>query len=206
MEFDSTVRRRRTTRAFDPAAEVAEADLTAVLRAALRTPSAGWTQAVELLVLLSPADRARYWELTADPRRLPDVWLRGMSAAPVLVLVWTSEAAYRDRYAEPDKAWPPDAELWSAPYWWVDAGMAVQTMLLAATAHGLASAFVGVPRPAQERVAAAFGVPAGLQSVGLVALGHAPPGHVPAAPRRARRRDGDRIHLGRWEGGQRSLG
>lgn len=197
MDVDEAVRRRRTTRAFDPDAAVSDDDLTVVVTAGLRTPSAGWTQAVELLVLAAPADRDRYWRLTADPDRAADRWLRGMMAASALVLVWTSEQAYRDRYAEPDKGWEGE-DRWSAPYWWVDAGMAVQTMLLAATARGLASAFVGVPRTAQAAVAAAFGVPSAHQSVGLVALGHAPAGHRPSAPRRPRRPDADRIHLGQW--------
>ena len=56
-----------------------------------------------------------------------------MRTAPVLVTVWTSERAYLDRYAEPDKGWTDrDKARWSAPYWWVDAGMAAMNVLLAA--------------------------------------------------------------------------
>lgn len=204
MDLDDAVRRRRTTRAFEPDAAVAADDLTAIVTSGLRTPSAGWTQAVELLVLTDTEDRERYWQLTADPSRTPDGrpdrWLRGMSAAPALVLVWTSEAAYRDRYAAPDKGWPVETDRWSAPYWWVDAGMAVQTMLLTATARGVASAFVGVPRAAQAAVASAYGVPDTYASVGLVALGQPAADRSTTRPRRPRRSDEDRIHLARWEG------
>lgn len=195
--LDRVVRRRRTLRRYDPDRPVGEADLASVLDAGLRAPSAGHTQAVELLVLTTAADRDDYWRLTAAPDRQPDAWLRGMSAAPVLVLVWTSEAAYRERYAEPDKGWPRDSDQWSAPYWWVDAGMVVQTMLLTATALGLGSAFVGVPRSAQQRVAAAFGVPAEHSSVGLVTLGHPPGEYRPVRSRRATRARSTRIRRGR---------
>ena len=197
--FEQVVRRRRTVRRYDPDRPVGAAELDRVLRTGLRTPSAGHTQAVELLVLTTDEQRRRYWELTAPPGRPPDAWLRGMREAPVLVLVWTSEAAYRDRYAEPDKGWEWDSDAWSAPYWWVDAGMVVQTLLLTATALDLASAFVGVPRAAQAAVADAFDVPPSLASVGLVTLGHPPRGHVPRAPRRSTRPRGDRLHTGHWD-------
>ena len=43
-------------------------------------------------------------------------WLRGMRTAPVLILVWTSQEAYLDRYAEPDKGWTDrDLAHWPAP-------------------------------------------------------------------------------------------
>lgn len=201
-ELEQVVRRRRTIRSYDPDRPVTESELSRVLDAGLRTPSAGHTQAVELLVLTTPQDRERYWRLTADPDRPPDRWLRGMRAAPALVLVWTSENAYRDRYAEPDKGWVPDSTDWSAPYWWVDAGIVVQTLLLTATALGLASAFVGVPRSAQRSVAAAFEVPDDRSSVGLVALGHPPATHRRASPRRSTRPRSERIHAGRWGAAQ----
>ena len=200
--LERVVRKRRTVRSYDPDRAVTAAELGRVLDAGLRTPSAGHTQAVELLALTAADQRDRYWQLTTDPHRPADAWLRGMRAAPALVLVWTSETAYRDRYAEPDKAWPRDSAAWSAPYWWVDAGMVVQTMLLAATALGLGSAFVGVPRTAQAVVAEAFAVPADLRSVGLVTLGHRPTDHSPAPPRRPTRPRSERIHTGRWSRAQ----
>lgn len=196
--LEQVVRTRRTVRSYDPDRPVTASELTRVLDAGLRTPSAGHTQTVELLALTTDEQRHQYWELTTDPDRAADAWLRGMRGAPALVLVWTSEPAYRDRYAEPDKGWPRDSAAWSAPYWWVDAGMAVQTMLLTATALGLGSAFVGVPRSAQASVAQGFAVPADRSSVGLVALGHRPAGQTTSAPRRPTRPRSERIHTGRW--------
>ena len=61
-------------------------------------------------------------------------------------MVWTDEGAYLDRYAEPDKGWTDrDPARWSAPYWWVDAGMGAMAALLAAVDHGLGACFFGVP-------------------------------------------------------------
>ena len=56
--------------------------------------------------------------------------------APVIVMSHGYAAVkemYLDRYAEPDKGWTDrDEGRWSAPYWWVDAGMAAMAMLLRA--------------------------------------------------------------------------
>ncbi len=196
VELADAIRRRRTVRRYDADSPVAPDDLDGVLAAGLRTGSAGHTQAVELLVLTDGDDRDRFWALTVTDA--PDRWVRGMSAAPVLVLVWTSEDAYRRRYAEPDKGWPLDSDAWSAPYWWVDAGLVVQNLLLAATAAGLACAFVGVPRASQAAVATAFGVPGDRRSVGLVTLGHAAADASIRPPRRPRGPVAAPQHHGAW--------
>ena len=84
-----------------------------------------------------------------------------MRSAPALVLVWTSRAAYLDRYAEPDKGWTDrDPERWSAPYWFVDGGMAALAMLLTATDAGLGACFFGIPTRRIGAVRETFGVPA----------------------------------------------
>lgn len=191
MDLVEAVRRRRTIRTYDPDRPLDPQLRDTILQTALRTPSAGHTQAVRLTCLTGPA-RERYWQLTAGDGP-PDRWVRGMQAAPVLVLVGTSERAYRDRYAEPDKGWAHDSDRWSAPYWWVDAGMVVQTLLLTATAYGVDSAFVGVPRPAQSAVSEAFALPRDEELVGLVTLGHRPAEHRPRPPGRARLPFADRI-------------
>ena len=68
------------------------------------------------------------------------------------MLVWTSEQAYLDRYAEPDKGWTDrDPARWSAPYWWVDAGMASMPTLLTAVDSGLGACFFGIPDRADPR-------------------------------------------------------
>ncbi|HLL63569.1 MAG TPA: nitroreductase family protein, partial [Propionibacteriaceae bacterium] len=158
MELAEVLRRRRMVRAYAPDRAVPADLVDRVCAAALQVPSAGFTQAVSLLVLTSAEQRRTYWDVTAgamdaDPVETPSGrlrgrtrWLAGMRTAPVLVLLWTSQVAYLDRYAEPDKGWTDrDPERWSAPYWFVDGGMAALAMLLAATDTGLGACFFGVP-------------------------------------------------------------
>lgn len=181
-----------------------------VLGYALCAPSAGFTQAVSWVVLTGDSVR-RFWTVTAlpkgaDPNQLvgepPNAWLAGMVTAPVVVLAWTDRGAYERRYAEPDKGWAadPEAQPWSAPYWWVDAGMATQNVLLGATARGLGACFFGVPLDRQDAVRQAFGVPAGQLSVGAISLGWpADDGWSAGSPRRRARRTPDElIHREAW--------
>jgi nitroreductase len=200
MEFADVVRRRRMVRAYDPSLKVSDQTLAAVIRSALRAPTAGFTQGVSLLVLDTVDDRSRFWRLTSKPSER-SAWLRGMSTAPVLLLVWTSRDAYLDRYAEPDKGWTDrDENRWSAPYWFVDGGMAAMSALLAAVDGGLAACFFGVPPDRVDAVREAFGVPAEQLSVGVVSLGYPDPAAVRSgsAARRRRRDPAVLVHRGRW--------
>ena len=139
-------------RAYAPDRPVSSELLDRVCAAALRVPSAGFTQGVSLLVLTDVAQREAYWSATAGAAE--SRWLAGMRTAPALILVWTSQDAYLDRYAEPDKGWSDrDPERWSAPYWFVDGGMAVLAMLLTATDAGLGAGFFGVPAARTAAVA-----------------------------------------------------
>ena len=197
MELAEVLRRRRMVRTYAADRPVPSDLLDQVCAAGLRVPSAGFTQAVSLLVLTSGEQRAAYWDATAGA---PTRWLAGMQSAPVLVLLWTSQVAYLDRYAEPDKGWTDrDPERWSAPYWFVDGGMAALAMLLAATDAGLGACFFGVPAARIGAVRDAFGVPVDQLSVGAVSLGYPAPSVAPgSATRRSRRGPEELIHRGSW--------
>lgn len=185
-------------RSYDSARAVPGEILDEVLSAALRAPSAGDTQGVSFLVLLDRADIETYWQATTQPGA-EDRWLRGMRTAPVLILVWTSRETYLDRYAEPDKGWTErDPRRWSAPYWFVDAGMASMAALLSAVDQRLAACFFGIPSGRVHHVREQFGVPADQLSVGVVSLGYpvaADPGDRNRKPRRTRN---GRVHTGSW--------
>ena len=81
----------------------------------------------------------------------------------MVVIPVVDPAAYSARYAEGDKVATglgEGVDAWSVPYWWVDGGMAVHGLLLAAVDAGLGALFFGLF--AHERaVLAALGVPAG---------------------------------------------
>src|SRR5918992_6374007 len=98
MELGTVLRRRRMVRTYDATRPIPGDALDQVCAAALRVPSAGFTQAVSLLVLTSADQRAAYWAVATER---DTTWLTGMRTAPVLILVWTSRASYLDRYAEP---------------------------------------------------------------------------------------------------------
>jgi nitroreductase len=201
MEFGEVLRRRRMIRSYDMTRPVPPAAIDAVLAAALRAPSAGFTQGISFLVLSSDAERETFWRLAGDS---DTAWLRGMRTAPVLVLVWTSEEAYLDRYAEPDKGWTDrDPAHWSAPYWFVDAGMASMAALLSAVDQHLGACFFGIPADRIAVVRESFGVPASQLSVGVISLGYsaAPPEvrSISGSPtRRPRKVPTDLIHHSVW--------
>lgn len=193
--YAGIVRRRRMIRRYADR-PVAPEVIDALLAYALRAPSAGFTQAVSWVVLTEDSIR-RFWSVTSEGSTR---WLAGMATAPVLLLGWTDESAYRRRYAEPDKAWNTPDQPWAAPYWWVDAGMAAQSILLGATAHGLGACFFGLPADRIDAVRAEFGVPPEQFSVGVIAVGWAADNERPiGSPRRRARRDpAELIHREAW--------
>ena len=197
MQFAAVLRRRRMIRSYDAARSVPADALDAVLEAARRAPSAGFTQGVSLLVLSTATEREIFWRITADA---DSSWLRGMRAAPVLITVWTSEESYLDRYAEADKGWTDrDPARWSAPYWFVDAGMACMAALLSAVDHDLGACFFGIPANRIAAVREAFGVPTSQLSVGVVSLGYPAPAPAIGSPtRRPRKALSEVIHHGTW--------
>src|SRR5689334_4471491 len=93
-------------RRFDPGRPVGRGELDAVLYAAQRAPSAGFSQGWDFVVLTSEDERQAFWTAVAgNTSGEPDAWLRGVSGAPALVLCLSHPDAYLDRYAEPDKGW-----------------------------------------------------------------------------------------------------
>lgn len=202
MDLFDALARRHMVRAFRPD-PIEHALLERVLDAARRAPSAGFTQGVDLLVLEGSAQTASYWDTTLAPERRAGFPWPGLLVAPVLVVVCADPAAYVARYAEADKAHTglgDGAERWAVPFWFVDAGMAAQNLLLAATAAGLGACLFGVFEH-EPAVCAAFGVPAGVRTVATIALGHPDPSAdrpSRSASTRPRRPIGDLVHRGRW--------
>ena len=169
--------------------------LDRVVRAGLQAPSAGNTQAVDLVVLSGTEETARYWSVTLpDPAgfRWP-----GLVSAPTLVVVTVTPQAYADRYLEEDKAATGlgSTEAWPVPFWWVDGGMAVENILLACVSEGLGACFFGLFEH-ERAVLDALGVPADRRAVGTIALGHPAPDELGRSAGRARRDDA--IHWGGW--------
>jgi len=165
---------RRSCRSYRDTPVAAE-DLSRVLDAALRGPSAGNTWALDLVVLDEPDAVGRYWDLTlpSGPAREKFAW-PSLLRAPVLIVVATEPGAYLRRYAEPDKARAglgDDESAWSVPFWWVDAGASIMAMLLAATDAGLGSLLFGL-FDHEAAMRDHLGVPDDRRLVATIALGH----------------------------------
>lgn len=167
-------------RTYQPGHPVERTTIDELISLGLRAPSAGNTQGWRFLVLDDPTACSRFWSAATDPDEPADDWLRRMSSAPALIVVFASKAAYLDRYAEPDKGWTDrDESRWPVPYWYVDAGMASMIILLAAEEAGLGACFFGVPPTYWPALRGAFDVPDTWDPVGVISLGH------PAADRRS---------------------
>jgi nitroreductase len=204
VEFAKVIAARHMVRAFTPD-PVSPEVLAAVLDAANRAPSAGWSQGADFVVLQGPERFTRYWDLTLPvDRRSGFAWPRLLDA-PVLIVAVTEPDAYARRYAQPDKAntgLGASTDAWPVPYWWVDGGMALENLLLAAVDAGLGACLFGL-FDHERAVLDALGVPAGHRALATVALGHAAPADAAtAAGRSVRTRDrrdlSDVVHHGRW--------
>lgn len=196
MEFIDMLRKRRMVRNFEDRA-LDPVVVDAILAAGLRGPTAGHTQGVDLLVLDGPAQTGCYWDaaLPAGPARDGFPW-PGLLAAPLLVVVLSSEATYRRRYAEPDKP-AGGAGVFDVPWWHVDAAFAALLLQLAAVDSGLGALFFATHRVPDVR--SAFGVPDDRAPVGTVAVGHPAPDRPSASVAGRRRRPAaETIHRGGW--------
>lgn len=177
MEFADVVRSRRMVRTYQPDRPVSREVIDGLLRLALKSPSAGHTQGWRFLVLDDITSTSRFWAATVvEPADEADAWLTRLRTAPALVIVFGSERAYRERYAESDKGGvAPGDQDWPVPYWYIDPGMAAMALLLGAVDAGLGACFFGVPSERWDSLRSAFAVPADYDPIGVVSLGYPAP-------------------------------
>lgn len=194
MELRDALRRRRMVRAYDPGRAIPEEVLRRVLDAARRAPAAGNSAQVDLLVI---DDTQSFWARTFEDRSTFR-W-QGLFDAPVIIVPIVHPGAYVARYAEPDKASAGLAHeaAWDPPYWWIDGGMAVQNLLLAAVDEGLGALLFGLFRN-ERAVLDAFGVPGDRRALGAVTLGWPLPDEPGASAQRRRRSLDETVHRGGW--------
>ena len=200
MEFSEVVRRRRMVRRYDPTRPVDPDVVDRILDNAQRGPSAGFSQGQAFLVLDTPGQVSRFWASTGAATSGGDnAWLDGMKSAPVIVVPFSSKAAYLDRYAQPDKGWSDrDEARWPVPYWDIDTGMAALLILQTVVDEGLGACFFGIPPAEEGAFRAAFGVPQTHRPIGAITIGHrvADSGSAGSPARRAR--VSGRVHRGVW--------
>ena len=167
---------------------------------ARRAPSAGHSQGWAFVALAGPEETARYWDASLPAERRDSFRWPGLVAAPVLIVCLVRPDSWVERYAEPDKAATGlggGAGEWPVPYWWVDAGMAVEHLLLGAVDAGLGACFFGL-FDHEGAVLAALGVPQGWRAVGTVAVGHPAPDEPGRSADRPRHSLTEVLHRGGW--------
>ncbi len=202
MDFQDVVDRRKMIRNYDER-PVDPAIVERALRNATHAPSAGFSQGWGFLLLDTPADVRRWWDVTTEPTALadPDDWLTGMMRAPVVIVPCSSKAAYLRRYAEADKGWEDQAEArWPVPFWHMDAAMASLLILQTAVDEGLGACFFGIPVDKVAAVRTEFAIADDFDPVGVITLGHrvTDPGNAGSPARRQRKSLDDIVHRGTW--------
>jgi nitroreductase len=170
MEFAEVVMKRRAVRRFEEGG-VDRSVIEAIARLAQRTPSAGFSQGQRLVVVTEPERRLEvarlYGEEPDDPVFGP--WISECAAQ---FIPCVSEAIYHGRYREPDKLQDDGREIdWPVPYWWVDIGATMQTVMLAAVDAGLACGFAGAPAEGIAALKAYLAIPAEFTPIGVMPVG-----------------------------------
>jgi len=199
MEFTEVVRLRRMVRNYteDP---VDPASIERIVDAAVRAPSAGYSQGQRFVVVTDPDLRMAVAAAGGEEAYVADGFDPWISRAPVHIVVCVDMQAYLDRYSEPDKAGsdgPRSAEVdWEVPFWWVDGGASMMAILYAAVDEGLAAGFLGAQ--AFDDLHAALGIPADISIVGICTIGHAAPDRRSGSLSRGRVARTHAVHRERW--------
>lgn len=196
MEFSEVLARRRMVRNYT-GEPVERGALERIAAAALRAPSAGFSQGQAVVVVTDPAVRREIAEAAGESSYVQAGFDPWVSRAPAHLVLCVSEAAYHRRYQMPDKVDDDGNEIeWPVPYWWVDVGASLMAVLLAAVDEGLAAGFLGTH--ALDDLQSLLGIPDEYIPVGVVTVGH------PATDRRSSSLDLGRrpipsvIHWERW--------
>jgi nitroreductase len=196
MEFDDVVRKRRMVRHFTQEPIPADA-LRRMLDQASRGPSAGFTQGQDFVVVTDPELKQAIATLCSEEEYVKSGFHPFISTAPLLVIPCTNEAAYHRRYQQPDKVDADGSEIfWPVPYWFMDAGCAVMTLLLAAVNEGLAAGFAGAKD--LDALRSLLNIPTEVTPVGVIPIGHPAPDKRSPSLKRGRRSSDDVVHRERW--------
>jgi nitroreductase len=150
MEFADVIAKRRSVRHFDTRTEVSDADVTALLEAAVTAPTAGNIQPWRFVVVREREARERLAQAMGQ---------RWATAAPVVIVVCVDPRPCAARYGARGEGL----------YAIQDSAAAVTTMLLAAVDRGLASCWIGAFD--DDAVREAIGVAAPITPVAVLPIG-----------------------------------
>jgi nitroreductase len=192
VEFRDIVGRRRMVRGYTDQAVDPDA-LDRIIDAAIRVPSAGFSQGQRFVVVTDHTTRSAIARATGEDEYLEKGFDPWISQAPVHIVICADKQAYVDRYAEPDKSGIGE---WTVPYWWVDAGASLMAILYAAVDEGLAAGLLGAH--AVDDLRSLLGIPSDILIAGIVTLGHAAPDRKSSSISRGRTPHDEVVRWERW--------
>lgn len=199
MEFADVLARRRMIRNYT-GEPVEPAILERVAAAALRAPSAGFSQGQAVVVVTDSGTRQEIAAAAGEGAYVErgfDPWI---SRAPAHLVLCVSEEAYHRRYRMADKVDEAGREIdWPVPYWWVDAGASLMAVLLAAVDAGLGAGFLGTQSLGDLRDL--LGIPEEYTPIGVVTVGHPAPDRRSSSLDLGHRPPETVIHWDRWGAG-----
>lgn len=167
--------------------------LDRILDAAVRAPSAGFSQGQRFVVVTDSNTRSAIAKATGEEEYLRSGFDPWISKAPVHIIVCSDKQAYVDRYAQPDKSGHSE---WTVPYWWVDSGASLMAILYAAVNEDLAAGLLG--SHAADDLRSILGVPSDVLIAGIVTLGHPAPDRKSSSIARGRTPRDEVIRWQRW--------
>jgi nitroreductase len=184
-------------RSYDEERPVPPEVVERLVHAALRAPSAGFSQGWGFLVLDTPDDVARFVEVVT-PEDEPEAWFAANVRAPLIIVPHSNKGAYLERYAQADKGRSDRSESWwPSPYWDIDAGFASLLVLLTAVDEGLGACFFGIPVERIGPYREAFGVPDEFHPIGAISVGYSD--EAPRDFETHRKPVDEVVHRGRWK-------
>ena len=167
MEAMENILTRRSVRVYEEK-PVSRETMDAVLTAAQMAPSWKHTQTPGFIVITSPEKKAELMAL------LPSYNARNVSTAPVVVVMTTKKK--RCAYERDGSFTTKKEDRWEM----FDAGIACQTLCLAAWAQGLGTCIMGIYD--EDKVPAMLEVAEDQYVTAIVSMGY--PAETPKAPRR----------------------
>jgi FMN reductase [NAD(P)H] len=172
VQFRDVLARRRSVRTYADKPVPRDVLERITNAAVVRAPSAGFSQGLRLVVVTDPETRRKIAVAALEEELAAQGRVRWKAAAPVHVVVLTREDDYHERYRQQDKlAITGGHEIsWPAPYWYVDAGAAAITLMLAAIDEGLDTAIFGVTD--LDALQHLLGLPDDLRFVAVVTMGY----------------------------------
>lgn len=196
MEFDEVLAKRRMVRNYT--GEPIDSDvLERVAAAALRAPSAGFSQGQAIIIVTDEDRRRQIADAADEPAYVEGGFDPWISRAPAHLVLTVSEAAYHRRYQMEDKVKDDGTEIeWPVPFWWVDAGASLMGVLLAAVDEGLGAGFLGVH--SIPRLREILSIPDEHHPIGVVTLGHPAPDKRSSSLDLGRRSVSRVVHRERW--------